>query len=56
MNIEVGYAIRPAQETFMLGDVVCFTSPLQTQDGKMYCLGSVTNFFQYQDHFTEIHY
>ena len=32
-NIDVGYAIKPAQANVTLGDVVCFTSPVVTASG-----------------------
>ncbi len=34
INIDVGYAIKPAQANVTLGDVVCLTSPVVTASGK----------------------
>ena len=36
VNIAVGYAIQPAELNVLLGDVVCFNSPLVTDHGKHY--------------------
>ena len=33
INVDVGYAIKPAQANITLGDVVCFTSPVVTASG-----------------------
>ena len=34
INIDVGYAIKPAQTNITLGDVVCFSSPVVTASGE----------------------
>ena len=34
VNIEVGHAIQPAETRVLLGDVICFSSPLVSMDGE----------------------
>ena len=34
ISVNIGYAVQPAQSSVTVGDVICFSSPIISSDGK----------------------